>query len=75
MLLPFPLNNINPMRYTDKYKTHTHAKYFSTNNRICIECLKKSKYLKKWWDIFLVTTCPEHSCFLTDECPACFKKL
>lgn len=37
-----------------KYKTNTYTKYFSTSNRICVECIKKNKYIKKYWDIFLV---------------------
>ncbi|WP_316570424.1 TniQ family protein [Neobacillus sp. YIM B06451] len=75
MLLPYQSEYSNPKTHIEKFKTQTSAKYFSTNNRICIECLKKSKYIKRWWDIFLVTTCPEHSCFLINECPTCNKKL
>jgi len=75
MLLPYQADNSDPKTLREKFKTKTSEKYFSTNNRICVECLKTNKYIKRWWDIFLVTTYPEHSCFLMNECPACHKKL
>ena len=39
--------------------------------KICPECLKKDPYLRKIWEVALVTTCPEHKCLLVDTCPEC----
>lgn len=61
--------------FENHYQTNTNSKYFSINNRICPQCLKNFRYIKKYWDIFFVTTCLEHNCLLVEECPVCTKKI
>lgn len=39
--------------------------------KICPGCLTESLYCRRVWDLFAVTTCPKHKCFLLDECPNC----
>jgi TniQ len=75
MFLPFSFNVVNAVEHVKKYRTSTQAKYFSPSNRVCTQCLKKYKYIKKYWDIYLVTTCIEHKCYLINECPKCKKQL
>ncbi|MCM3410176.1 TniQ family protein [Metabacillus litoralis] len=75
MLIPFKEINSSTSLVSNDYQTHTHSKFFSLNNRICPQCLKESGYIKKYWDIFFVTTCSEHNCLLIDECPNCNKKV
>lgn len=47
---------------------------FSTP-RICPLCITEHGYIKGYWDINLVTACPEHNCELIDTCPDCYKPL
>ena len=43
--------------------------------RICPLCISEHGYIKGYWDINLVTACPEHNCELVDTCPDCYKPL
>lgn len=47
---------------------------FSTP-RICPLCIIEHGHIKGYWDINLVTACPEHNCELIDTCPDCYKPL
>ncbi|MCM3619759.1 TniQ family protein [Sutcliffiella horikoshii] len=75
MLSPYKAPPSLNLIFDNHYQTYTNSKYFSINNRICPHCLKEFRYIKKYWDIFFVTTCLEHNCLLVEECPGCGKKI
>ncbi len=75
MLSPYKAAPSLNLLFENHYQTYTNSKYFSINNRICPQCLKEFRYIKKYWDIFFVTTCLEHNCLLVEECPGCRKKI
>jgi hypothetical protein len=43
--------------------------------KICLECLRVFRYVKKVWEFALVTACPLHKCLLLDACPECKKPI
>jgi hypothetical protein len=75
MFSPYSKDFTHDFLTENMYQTHTCSKYFSINNRICPKCLKSNQYIKKYWDIFFVTSCIEHNCLLIEECPNCKKKI
>ncbi|KRF19356.1 TniQ family protein [Paenibacillus sp. Soil787] len=44
---------------------------FNTKLKICPFCTKEDQYVRKHWELLLVTTCPTHQCLLIDNCPNC----
>lgn len=42
-----------------------------TPNKICPKCLCEADYVRKIWDVIIVTACSVHSCLLVDKCPSC----
>ena len=38
-------------------------------------CLREKNYLRKVWEISLITACPIHQCFLLDNCSNCLNKI
>jgi hypothetical protein len=75
MLSPYKDSNSSNYLLENEYQTNTNSKFFSINNRLCPHCLKEFGYIKKYWDIFFVTTCLVHNCQLVDQCPNCKKKI
>ena len=45
------------------------------NPKICPLCLSEKNYLRKVWEISLLTACPIHKCLLLDTCLNCFDKI
>lgn len=45
------------------------------NPKICPACLREKNYLRKVWEISLITACPIHHCFLLDNCSNCLNKI
>lgn len=43
--------------------------------RICSACLGDSGYVRRIWELTIVTTCPRHKCLLVDACPSCRRRL
>lgn len=43
----------------------------SLRPKVCPNCLIDSAYVRKVWDLAVVTACPIHKCLLLDECPRC----
>ena len=43
--------------------------------QICPACLRMHRKAYAWWDIALVTVCPEHRCRLLDACAACGRRV
>lgn len=41
--------------------------------KLCPLCLVEHPYVRKLWELALVTSCPEHNCLLMDRCPSCGK--
>ncbi|MNO16660.1 hypothetical protein D3C76_63460 [compost metagenome] len=52
-----------------KYAIHT------SKIKVCPECLNTKGYLRKTWDIALVTVCPIHQLLLIDTCSSCHRQL
>ncbi|ESU34100.1 hypothetical protein G3A_02805 [Bacillus sp. 17376] len=75
MLLPFKGFSKYSVDLMFKYMTNSRSPYFSSRNRICVECIKEYGFIKKYWDIKFVSVCVEHSCFLMEKCPFCKKYL
>lgn len=50
-----------------QFKLAIHTK----KQKICPECFKKNRYIKKEWDLALLTVCPIHQCMLIDNCLNC----
>jgi len=46
-----------------------------TQNKICPKCLCQTDYIRKIWDVIVVTACSHHSCLLIDKCPSCGKSI
>lgn len=44
-------------------------------SRICPNCLIEKPYIRKYWEILFITTCPIHKCLLVDICPKCGKPI
>ncbi|WP_338555583.1 TniQ family protein [Paenibacillus sp. KS-LC4] len=44
-------------------------------SQICPACLRDHGYMRKIWDLTVVTTCHIHNCKLHDQCPNCKKNL
>jgi hypothetical protein len=40
---------------------------------ICPDCLRENPYCRKFWDLQVVTVCPQHHSLLLDICPSCQK--
>jgi predicted DNA-binding transcriptional regulator AlpA len=43
--------------------------------RICPACLRENGYVRRIWELTLITTCPIHKCLLVDECPKCHRSV
>ena len=43
--------------------------------KVCPGCLRESVYVRKIWELTLVTSCPIHKCLLLDHCPNCARRL
>lgn len=43
------------------------------NPKLCPLCLREQPYIRKVWDLGMVTACPIHSCLLLGGCPSCGK--
>ncbi len=43
--------------------------------RICPACLREHGYVRRIWELTLITTCPIHKCLLVDECPKCHRSV
>lgn len=43
--------------------------------RVCPDCLRENPYCRKFWDLQVVTTCPQHHSLLLDICPSCQKSI
>lgn len=43
--------------------------------KICPGCLREHRYVRRIWELTIVTTCPLHECLLLDECPNCRRRL
>jgi len=43
--------------------------------RICPACLREHGYVRRVWELTLVTICPLHKCLLVDECPKCYRSI
>ncbi len=43
--------------------------------RICPACLREHGYVRRVWELTLVTACPLHKCLLVDECPRCHRSI
>jgi len=41
--------------------------------RICPACLREHEYVRRIWELTLVTVCPLHKCLLVDGCPKCHR--
>jgi hypothetical protein len=42
---------------------------------ICPDCLRENPYCRKFWDLRVVTVCPQHHSLLLDICPSCQKPI
>jgi hypothetical protein len=42
---------------------------------ICPACLRENGYIRRIWELTLVTTCTLHECRLVDECPKCHRNI
>jgi TniQ len=38
---------------------------------VCSDCLRENPYCRKFWDLPVVTICPQHRSLLLDKCPSC----
>lgn len=55
-----------------------HFDHFGTSmyrSQVCPQCLREHGYMRKIWDLTVVTTCHIHNCKLLDQCLACNKIL
>lgn len=43
--------------------------------QVCPACLRMHRKAYAWWDIALVTVCPEHRCRLLDACATCGRRV
>lgn len=43
--------------------------------RVCVQCLQEDGYCRMAWDFALMTTCPNHACYLLQTCPMCSRDL
>src|SRR6185369_3103355 len=43
--------------------------------KVCPNCLQDSAYVRKIWDLAIITVCPVHRCLLLDVCPNCEKSI
>lgn len=43
--------------------------------KICPQCLCETAYIRRIWELVLVTACPIHGCLLLDKCPNCGKRI
>lgn len=54
------------------YGHEVSKKYVNTRKvKLCSLCLKEDLYIRKIWDLTLVTSCPIHKCLLIDTCSKC----
>ena len=42
---------------------------------VCSDCLRENPYCRKFWDLPVVTICPQHRSLLLDMCPSCRKQI
>lgn len=49
--------------------------YLQTTSKFCPYCIREKYYHHVYWDIFFVTICMKHNCFLIDKCPKCDARL
>jgi Restriction endonuclease/TniQ len=42
---------------------------------ICSDCLRENSYCRKFWDLPVVTVCPQHHSLLLDICPNCRERI
>lgn len=42
---------------------------------VCPSCLREENYIRKIWEVALVTACPRHDCWLIESCPSCGRGL
>src|ERR1043166_7508768 len=79
------LLEITHQRETAKRHRHVDCKFFDLlvprsaiqirPARICPACLRDDGYVRRIWELNIVTTCPRHKCLLIDECPGCHRRL
>lgn len=43
--------------------------------KVCPQCLFEAAYIRRVWELALVTACPIHRCLLLDICPSCGKRI
>jgi hypothetical protein len=46
-----------------------------SNPKVCPGCLNEFGYIRKIWELGIVTVCPIHKVKLLDTCPGCLKKV
>lgn len=49
--------------------------FYSEHTQICPLCLKEGIYLRKIWDLKIITSCHIHNIFLIDRCSKCNAKI
>lgn len=42
---------------------------------VCPDCLRENAYCRKFWDLPIITVCPEHHVLLLDICPNCQEQI
>jgi hypothetical protein len=42
---------------------------------VCSNCLRENSYCRKFWDLPVVTVCPQHHSLLLDICPNCRERI
>lgn len=44
------------------------------NPKFCPFCLRDQPYVRKLWELTIITACPVHGCLLFERCPSCGKR-
>ena len=42
---------------------------------VCPDCLRENPFCRKFWDLLVVTVCPQHHSLLLDICPSCQERI
>ncbi|MDE1981470.1 MAG: TniQ family protein [Betaproteobacteria bacterium] len=43
--------------------------------QVCVRCLHSSRYVRRAWEVSVVTCCPRHGLYLVDQCKNCHKQI